>query len=198
MKRKLYVHGRLAERFGKEPLCMRVESLPQVLDAWEFAHPEFRKEFLKTGEVAFLLKTGKTVEVVNKQLLTMQFGNAEEVHIVPKLHVADPVTIGAMLVSSLGGIEFAAAVGATGVMIANYVAAGLVYLAFSAVGGAIIQALTPKPSDSATKKQNQSNLLSNAPNYVEEGGVVPVVFGTMLANATLIDFGTAAEELPIS
>lgn len=198
MKRKLFVHGELAEKYGSAPLCMHVADLRQMFDAWEFLHPGWERDFRDQGHVAIILRTGDRIQQMEEQFLMMPFGDAEEVHIVPRAVVNDPVSIGAWLVSSIGGVNFAAAVGATGVMIANWVAAAVVSFAISAVAGAVLNALSPKPKSASPNEKRDSHLLTNAPNYVEEGGVVPVIFGETEVSSTLINFGTYAEEMPLN
>jgi predicted phage tail protein len=193
MKRKLYLHGAIAGKFSDKPLHMNVDTYATMLDAFRFVYECWDREYAQIGPHAVVLKTGDKIDTLREKFLSMPFGEAEEVHIVPIPEGADPVTITAFMVG-MDSITLAAAVGSIGIAAINILGG----MAIAAIGGAIVQHLVPKPKSATSGDKNKSNLLTGAPNAIEEGGVVPVVFGLCKTSATLIDFGTYTEEAPIT
>lgn len=198
MIRKIFLHGALGERFGRE-FCLDVATAPQAVHALAIQLPGFRKQFRGTYRLTRVCR-GRGVDLT-EEMLRIPLGSAEELHIVPHIHGAGgPDTrtiIGAALI--VAAITVSAVVGPEGMAAA---APGLPFLTTStaiADVAAIGVALAISGIAALLTKQplgNESFLFAGQDNVTDQGGPVPLVYGgPTMVGSVLISAGLFTEAL---
>jgi predicted phage tail protein len=191
MKRKLYLEGEMAEKFGSE-LTVNVDNVRDSLRLLEANFPEFRSYLISCAEK----NIGFTIDVADKNI------DNEEDLILP-LREGDititPVPAGSksggakilaavVLIAisfAIGGGPFAAfAEGATWV---EYVAFATFQMGVSLAMTGLQQIMAPDPS--VDEQSPQSYLFNGSQQNVIEGDPVPILYGELRVPGRPISFG---------
>lgn len=204
MKRAVHLHGRLAERFGVDPLILDVSTPGEVIQALCVLRKGFKDE-IRTGAYRVVCRTGEAELELEQDLLAISLGRTEEFHIIPVVMGAKNSGIGKIILGvALVGAAFllpgAAGLGATAFSIAG---ASVTYgnIAMIGVGLALSgasQILTPTAAqDYSDEKKDSSFLFSGIANTSQQGECVPIVVGRMRVGSVVISSGVSAERIAV-
>lgn len=190
--RKVYLHGSLGEKYGKE-FDFDVVSAQQAVSALcaNFKDP-FKKDVMKGN---WHIWYGKPFEEGSMSISAeeMPFEIDREIHIMPAIEGAggdDGV------VKTVVGI----AIIAVGVYFGQ---PQLVQIGIAITLGGVSQMLTPTPRIDDIDERNQAEqqksfLFNGAVNSVEEGGAIPVIYGIHRVGSTVISAGLDIEQIGIT
>lgn len=185
MKRKIYLDGELAEKFGKV-LTLDVDTFVDVFRAIECQRPEMRQYLIDCHEknIGFIMHVEDTPLTTEEEIL-MQF-NEGDMYISPAAQGSG---------GKVGDV-FKVIVGAV------FVIAGLFVMAVMPVFGAVMFTfgmglmsvglaglLAPDPStDDDDVRQDSSYLFQGAGQTILQGDPVPLLYGRLRIPGRLIDF----------
>jgi predicted phage tail protein len=189
MKRTIHLHGRLRDQFP-EQVRLDVDTPAEAIRALTSNFKGFR-DALCQGQ--FRLVRGALVpdHDLSLDLVSLPFGQATDLHIVPVLEGAGGQTgkivlgVALVAVAAYSGGAFAAAEGSAGLGATAFSVAGaaVTWGNIAAIGGLMalggisgLLAGTPRRK-TASSSSDESFLLNIPQNKVQEGCAVPLVYG---------------------
>lgn len=192
MLRQIQLHGALADKFGKAPIELDVDTPDQLIRGLFCVIDGFEQEFRKnTHYKIFRFNRQKlNVQPVTTETWKMTLGKEPELHIVP--------------VAEGAGIEIGAAVAAffelTGyAALAVEIAVDIVVaVAVSAAVSSITSAMSPMPKTAGGNTpaaEKPSFIFNQVLNVTTPGNPVPLVYGECLTGSVVISVGVATEQL---
>ena len=206
----IYFHGFLAKKFGKNPFTIYGTSLRDVTQGLIVNLGEEFKQIIKEG--AWHITTGKPTgkklskqdNFLSEQEIEMNLDDVE-LHFYPAIVGAGKgigqIILGIVLIivvivcwwNPLGW-------GAGGALIAGSTAASLAVAGVGMVLSGVTSMMTKSPSMSgsygnAEVDQKPSFLYNGIVNVIEQGGPVPVVYGTHFTGSTVISAGLSVEQI---
>lgn len=208
--REIILHGDLAERFGKVH-ALEVSSAMEAVKALSILKPGFREAILE-GEFRIIRGDFDRGLELPEDALIMRLG-ASQLHIVPEVSGAGRGAGKAILGVAIIGAAF---IGAPAVVGALGPTQGLGATAFTAFGSTVTwgniatfglsMALSgvagmlspmPKAKDlvASSAEERPSFLFNGAVNNIEQGGIVPVVYGEIEVGSTVLSGGLRAEQI---
>jgi predicted phage tail protein len=207
MIRDVYLHGIAAREFGRH-FRIDVSSPAEAVRALITLRPGLRT-VIREGLWRVIVGPPRRRNAIGSELLLMNAGS-QPIHFVPATRPrggGDGKSIGMIII---GVVLIAAATIATGGLAAAFatpLALGMSYgsvimLGASMVLGGIAALLTQQPTpDPATEKaapdDQPSFLFNGVTNNSQQGGPVPLVFGTHLVGSVVVNAGLNAEDIAI-
>jgi len=172
---------------------LSISNLPQLVAGCRHVHGDELAEILLKNEHIYILQKGDELISIHPQMALSNFDDYHSIMIVPKIEGDTGVEEIALLIIaaiSAGGIEGA---------IIGAIIEAVIDVAIALAIGAVVQLITPTHSFKsdpaiAQSKKGQSSLFNGAPNIREQGGSVPMCFGTCHAGGVLISAGVTTEE----
>ncbi len=204
--RKVYLHGSLGDKFGKE-FSLAVNSAPEAVRLLNANFSGFVEEVRK-GEFRVIRGNRDRVFYLDEDTFHVGLGSSE-LHIVPvpvgsKKSGLTKIIIGVALI----GLSFAfapAIVGALGPTLGmgTSIVGGVTYGNIAMMGvsmaiGGLAQMMTPKVKsyDTNNTPDQRSSFISNGPvNSTEQGVPVPLVYGRMRVGSVLVASSITTEQL---
>jgi len=199
MRRKIYLHGRLSEKFGKV-FELEVQTAGEAVRAMCANFPEFTAE-LKEGSYELVRghineKTGHWLEL--DQVNSFRLGKAD-FHIVP--HIAGSKNNRAagstkiiLGVALLGAALFLGPVVGIGWLSAG-MAGNLAMVGLALTVAGVARLLTPAQQN---PYQQASFSLSGPTNVYDQGNPVPLVYGRCMCGSQLISAAIDVEPIPVN
>jgi predicted phage tail protein len=209
MTRDIYLYGVAGELHGSH-FRLDVASPAEAIRALMTLRPGLRRQ-LRDGMWRVVVGPPRLRNAITAEMLNMNAG-AQPIHIVP---AAPPrgggsgKSIGAIIV---GVVLIGAAVVATGGLAAAFATPligtgmGLTYgsvvllgasMILSGVSGLLAQPPTPDANtEMAAPTDRPSFLFNGVTNNSQQGGPVPLVFGTHLVGSVVVNAGLNAEDIP--
>lgn len=203
MKRKIYLYGELAEKYGK---CfeLAVQSIAEAVKALNANFPDFYQTI--RNERYHILKGSdlKSCEEITEKELRVLFPSGD-FHIMPAVEGGKSqwlnIVIGVVLIAAswyiggAGGWGWFAAGG-----IKAGIATGILGMGVSMALGGISGLLTPVPKASAygdreSPEQRSSFIFDGPTNRIEQGGPIPLGFGEFIIGSTVIAGAVDVEQL---
>lgn len=194
MRRKVYLDGELADRYGKE-LTVSGTSFAEIFKCLDCNFPDFRSYLIECQEkgIGFVLELAEAPITDEKELI-MEFQEGD-MFISPQpagakgaVKVIAAIVIAVLIVTNPAGWAIAAGSLTT----AGAVAAGV---AVSLAISGLAEMMAPDPStDSLDSTQNKSYLFQGSGQVIEEGDPVPVVYGKLRIPGRLVSFDVRNEK----
>lgn len=183
MLRTIHLYGTLAKETGVDEITFDADNVALVLSGLNHKIPEFRKAASKHRFLNVIgTSDDSVVEAVNTSDIHYPLGDSTDIHVLPTLDGADP---GTAVVAAL------ALSGATAVIVSV-----AVDLALALTVSLIAEAIAPKPS--LSKGVNDRSFIFSGPvNSVNQGGPVPIIYGTALVGSTVIASNYLTVEVPV-
>jgi predicted phage tail protein len=201
MIRTIYLDGALGAKYGTQ-FELEVDTIPEAVRALSMQLKGL-KEDIESG--SFFISRGSLD--IGAEMLGVTLGNTKEVRITPVLEGSKNSGVGKVIIGVLiiaaafftAGASLAA-MGAVSVMGVSMTSVAMYGLAI-AVGG-IAQMLAPTPNvgdyGSREKDEKQSFLFNGAANTVEQGGAVPLIYGTKIrTGSVVISAGLSVEQIAV-
>lgn len=211
MLRDIYVHGAAAKATGGRHFRLDVASPGEAVRALLTLHPDLRP-VIRQGTWRMVVGPPHVANAVPLPCIGMNMGG-QPLHLVPATGaaggdtgkiVAGVVLVGAAIVLAPWGAGLAAGTfAATGIF-------GVSYASVALLGGSMILAgvsglLTQPPqaqqnqqaTDMARPEDRPSFLFNGVTNNSQQGGPVPLVFGTHLVGSVVIGGGIEVEDIAI-
>lgn len=201
--KSIHLHGELAKQFGRRPFIADISSTAEAVRAMTCFHPAFKQEIRK-GSYHVVARNAVGLIEIGAEDILLSLGKFTEIHITPILAGAKnsgtmKIVLGIALVAGaffFAPIALAGGMGATAIGTAGM---GITYgqIAMFGVGLALTgvsQMLSPSKKPS-TAKSDESFLIGNSDNTVEQGVAVPVVIGRYLTSSVVISMGVATEQI---
>jgi predicted phage tail protein len=189
MKRKVYLEGELADRFGSE-LTLNVDSFRDLFRLLSANDPTLHDYFMDCNEnnIGFVCKWGENpVEDESELLLQLQEGDMY-VSPIPAGSGSDigKIIVGLVIIAvSLyypPAVAFLGGAGSTGQLAALYIGATI------ALAG-VAEIMAPDPAvDSADIQNDTSYLFQGSAQTILEGDPVPILYGRLRVPGKPIDF----------
>ena len=175
--RKVFLHGRLGEKFGQE-WDLEVESAAEAIRALQTNIPEFRNYLINKHLEGICYTTKVGDEFINEKEYDVVTNN--------KPITIAPVPSGDFDPATWAAIGTWLTAGGVGSMIAvSLVMAGLSYLLFS-------QSKPPRPDDPV---QKSSFLFQGASNVTAQGNFVPIGYGRLRTGSQVISSSLEASPM---
>lgn len=189
--RKVYLHGALGDRFGREPFELDAHSYGVLFSGISSYHPGFREEFRRHGAYYIIKSVKGKPSAVRAEELALTIGAADEVHLIPNVQGAFE-TAAAALITAVAGAAAATATAVAVVSAVLYIATSIAlsYLAASLAG-------SPDGGSTGRPEDRQSALFTRAENVAEQGGPVPLVYGRFRVGSTVINVGISTEDVAV-
>jgi len=207
MMRDIYLYGAAGRVFGSH-FRIDVSSPAEAVRALITLRPGLRT-VIREGNWRVVVGPPRLRNAIEPELLLMNAG-AQPIHFVPATRPrggGDGKGIAGIII---GVVLIGAAVVATGGLAAAFatpLALGMSYgsvvlLGASMILGGISSLLTQSPSsdaatDRAAPDDRPSFLFNGVSNNSQQGGPVPLVFGTHLVGSVVIGAGLNAEDIPV-
>lgn len=186
---KLVLHGELGKKFGRE-YNLQIKSPADAIRALSAMKPGFKEDFARGNYYIYTSMNGKKTYLDEQSI---RLSTNATINIVPAVEGAKKKGVGKMLAGiALIGVAFipglnaavfgsisglASAAGTPGViaakMLANVTARALFMGGLTMAMGGAAQLMAPKVGES-----KESTLFQGAPDSVQEGTPVPLVYGT--------------------
>jgi len=203
--RNIYLYGDLGEKFGKIHK-LAVSSIGEAIRAMEANFPGFKSHIKKEGQYQVcrgevLAETEadlEKTEQLNEETVKMNFQTGD-FHIAPVIEGADrngkgwfQIILGIILIV-VGAVLTAYGVGGP---IGGY----LINLGIGLVLSGLGTLLTPTPENPTTVEpdrpaENRSFLFNGPVNTMEQGGVIPLVYGRFTKGSTVLSAALQAEDI---
>lgn len=210
MIRDIFLYG-VAGRLHGSRFRLDVATPAEAVRALMALRPGLRKT-LRDGMWRVIVGPPRARNAINYQLLNMHAGR-QPIHIVPAHRprgggsgksigaiIVGVVLIGAAIVATGGlGAAFATPLIGSATMGLSYGTLVLVgaSMILSGVSGLLAQPPSPDAAtDNAAPGDAPSFLFNGVTNNSQQGGPVPLVFGTHLVGSTVINAGLNAEDIP--
>jgi predicted phage tail protein len=184
-----------------EPINLEVTDIRQVIAGVKHTHGNEISELLLQNEYKYILCNSQNLEdmvALHPGLVSMNFGHYDSLLIIPNVEGQTGVEI--MLFFGASAAFMASTAGMLAAFAINMVLAAAISIAV----GALMQLLSPTPSftrdpasTQASANKLESNLFNGAPNIREQGGSVPLIYGTPMCGGVLISAGISTEEATI-
>lgn len=190
MLRDIYLYGDLKEKYGRKHK-LDVSSISEALRAIDANRPGFLKSIKRDGHYEVVRGKNLNSEHLNEKQLNINYGKGN-------FHIS-PVVEGS---GNDGGIIMTV-IGAALLVVAYFfpvTAPYLVPLGISLMFGGIGQMLSKTPSEDdygdREKPDERASFYFNGPtNTMEQGGVLPLVYGRMIVGSTVISAGIKVESI---
>ena len=170
---------------------LEVDNLMLLLSGLKLHYGQGLADTLLNDRYYYLLADSKDPEhivSIHPDLITMNFGDFDTLLVVPEVEGDGPAILAAVAPTLVGTLAGAAIIVAIDVVIS---------IAISIALNAIMNLLSPTPefsADPAAAQKLDSALFNGAPNIREQGGSVPLIYGTCHAGGVLISAGLSTEE----
>lgn len=214
MRRKVYLYGKLANEFGPE-FELEANSIGDVVRLLEANYPNKFMRIVRDGQ--YRVTAGKTIDNgvhFDNDTLKLNLGS-KDLHIMPVPEGSGgngffKIVLGVALIAAafafapavVGALGPTQGLGTAAFSIGSFsVSYGSIALfGASLVLQGISALLTPTPSTGDYSQREQADerpsFLFNGPvNTVEQGGVVPVIYGRSMTGSVLISAGINAEQI---
>jgi predicted phage tail protein len=215
--RKVFMHGEMGEKFGRE-LVLHVDSVPECVRLLEANYPGEFMPYLYDRK--FHVLVGKDIETamsLSDETLPLQLGK-KDIHFLPYVEGGGggkngkgifTVVLGvALIATGVGGAlgAFGAAANGFGTTAISFGSLGGITFGNIAMFGAslVLQGAStllshpPKSSGLTGANTNASFLFNGAINNVQEGGPVPLLYGRFMAGSTVVSGGISFVQIPAS
>jgi predicted phage tail protein len=181
--------GDLEQYEGKE---LFVDNLRQLIVGIKHHYGQKLYDKLISEQYKYVLLDSKDPESavsIHPQMATMNFSDYDTIWIVPDVSGEYG---GEFIVAAIAGAAFAAS--AAGIIIA-----AVINIAISIALSMLVNLLSPTPefgsnTDPAQAQKLESSLFNGAPNIKEQGGSVPLIYGSPHCGGVLISTGISTEE----
>jgi predicted phage tail protein len=188
MLRNIKLYGSLAIDTGVDSLPMDVNHSAMLFSGLKSTVPGFRKatQHFKEIVVVGTRQNAEQMEVVQTTNLLEPFGDCDTIHVMP---------------STEGDISWAVAAAYAAIAAEVGSVAAVAIIAVAAVGlmyglMKLAQALAPKPSTGSGQSDN-SFIFSGPHNTANQGGPVPIIYGTALVGSTIIASNYITVDVPV-
>jgi predicted phage tail protein len=190
MLRNIKLYGSLAIDTGVDAIKLDVNNSALLFSGLKNLIPDFKKatRYFKEIIVVGTKLNGEKTEIVPTRDLQRSFGDCDTIHIMPSVE------------GDISAAFWAVAVGiadTVGETAALYIAAAVVVVGAVAVMyglSALAQALAPKPT---TGQSDTSFIFSGPTNTANQGGAVPIIYGTCLVGSTIIASNILTIQVPV-
>lgn len=205
-ERKVFLHGNLGRKYGKEPISIFSHSLRDVFRGLCCMFGHKFKEEIKSG--AWNISTGKRKGniIKNENLRTQaeidMYFSEDEIHVWPAVVGSGGVgriIIGVVLIviAIVIVVCFPVAFAASGYL--GMIGVGLlVGIGVSLISAGVSMMMNKPPtvkSADAEKDKKPSFLYNGIVNTIEQGGCVPIVYGRHMTGSTVISSGVTVEKI---
>lgn len=204
--RKVRLFGHLAEGVGRE-IELAFGNPVQALRLLEVNFPGFMRRFREGFYHVRVVRSDGRVRALRPEQLDMRFDG--DLHIIPAAVGANSNRKKGLLGVILGAILIGAAffftaglAGGLGTVLPGFLGAtGATFGTIAQLGlglalNGVAMMLTPTPSTNYSEVDERRSFMFNGPtNLSEQGGVVPVVFGTMMIGTTTVSASLDSEIL---
>lgn len=188
-QRKVYLHGALAKKWGKQPFLVDADTTQLVMQGLFVQLGAKFKQTIKEGKWHVLKGKPKAKNDLGPEEVQFKLGEkVMELHIMPAIEGAGAVfrvVLGVILV--VGGFVFGQS--------------WAIQLGASMILGGVAQLLAPKPQMSKPSDQagQQASFMFNGTvNVTEQGGPVPIIYGRVpRASCVVLSAGLTVENLPL-
>lgn len=189
MKRKVYLHGALAEKVKLKEVTLVANDVRMLMRGLESASPGFTHHLGRFEQVAFVLKNGDKVKSITEDDLGWRLGDYPEIHIAAAENGAGIEATIALISFTLEISTFAATL--------VYVAA---VVATTYVAGMVMQSLTDAPiaNNNEPADQRKSYLYDRPENVTSVGGPIPLVYGRFRVGSTVISTQVDTDKLSVA
>ena len=184
--KEITLHGELAEKFGKDPIMLEVETAAMITRGLISRFGNEFREIIRNGTFEFLcLKDDEKTYIHDEMTATMVI-DADEVHITPVAEGSGrfgQIILGVILI--VVGVYFQQP-----------------YLTQAGIGlvvGGVAQLLMTPPSVAALENERPDSkpsfVFNGAVNVYEQGGPVPLVYGRFKAGSVIVSAGFNVERI---
>lgn len=188
--RVVHLYGDLAEKYGSKHR-LNVASIGEAIRALEANYKGFRETIRKKGKYEVVRGDTLKDEHLSEETARMNYGKGD-------FHIA-PVVEGA---GESGGIIMTI-IGVALLVIAFFIpvtAPYLVPLGIGLIAGGVSIMLTPTPNNDDYGEQEDpaernSFYFDGPTNTMEQGGVIPLVYGRMVVGSTVVSAGIKVESI---
>lgn len=206
MIRDVYLHGSAGKRHGSH-FRLDVTSPAEAVRALIMLRPPLR-QLIRDGLWRVIVGPPRLRNAIEPADLLMNAGG-QPIHLVPATRPAGGgggKSIGMIIVGTVLIGAAVIATGGIGAAFATPLALGMSYGSVVLLGASMIlgglsalltQSPTPdQPTQQATSGDRPSFLFNGVTNNSQQGGPVPLVFGTHLTGSVVVGAGLNAEDLP--
>jgi len=181
-KRTIHLFGSLAKKLGTQKVDLYCEGWADLYRAMCSAFRGFREYAGNKQNYLLLYKVnGGEAQAIDEVQIHQSFGDCDELCMCIEVKANDPASSAAAVASyfSLSGVAYA-------VVYAVVYVAVVVAVAYTA--SSILQSLADVPTGSETKEtaKNESNIFSGVANTVQQGVMVPWIFGEFEVGGVII------------
>lgn len=185
--KEIHFHGKLADHFGREPIKLAVGSGAQAKAWLSDILPGFNDVMAQMGDVRLMITTGRKdkLKAVTERDYFKPLPNLCKLHLVPNAGGA--------------GVELAVMAGwaAAGTTSALVIGTAINMVAGTVLSMAVAK-LSPKPKEGTSGVDTPSRILSTPFTYQNAGLPVPMIFGTVLVDSTLINQVTTSRDIGLN
>lgn len=216
MIRDVYLHGAVGRRYGRH-WRLDVTTPAEAVRAIMTLRPEARPE-LRRGAWRVIVGPPRLANAIAPGLLGMRVGR-QPIHLVPATQAAGGgggvgkiivgvVLIGAAIVTA--GLTAPAGFAALGAAMSTEIAMGITFNTIALAGGAMVLggiagllaaqpqgASTQQATDQARPDDRPSFFFNGVTNNSQQGGPVPLVFGTHLVGSIVASGGINVEDIAV-
>jgi len=197
MLRNIYLHGRLAEKFG-DVFQFDVATAGEAIRALQCNFNTFADE-LKVGSYELIrgeIDAAKGLWLGLDDVNEFKLGNAD-FHIIPVIEGGKGSHTGAILkivigIALVGAVLFTGGIAAIG---AGGFYGNVAMIGFGLAVAGVASLLTPKAQN---PNQQNSFLVSSPGNTYDQGNPVPLVYGDCICGSQLISSGMTIEPIPVN
>lgn len=196
----VYCVGHLADKFGHEPLQLKVKTpmlmfrgLECCIEGWE---DELRKMAASGDKVAVVTSNcrGELRNILPESLTTKFRPDVTDVFVVSSIQGNDPATLAAIGSSIMAaGTAVASTLGVSS--FSAFLTKMAVSFAVNLIVGAITQALAPSPDATQSPDENASFIFNGPVNTNTQGTAIPLVYGRCMTGSVTISAGIYVEDM---
>jgi predicted phage tail protein len=204
MIRDFYLHGSLGDKYG-EHHRFEVSTIAEFVQAMFCFHKDFI-DFIANDSWLILSGRPGSFIVMTEDMLDMQLGNTNEVHISPSISGSGGGDNKGVLQTVAGAaiaiVAVAASVYTGGGSLALYGGMSVSYSSMAMMGGLMMLggvsqliAKSPKGKDAIGSESKNSFILGGVQNVTEEGACLPVQFGRVRYGGIVVSAGLSVEQI---
>jgi predicted phage tail protein len=183
MLRTIKLYGTLAIDTGVDTIKLDVNHAPMMFRGLASAIPDFRKIASRYREIIVIgsKENGTATEVVPTRNLQKSFEDCSTIHVMPATEGDISAAVAALIAAGVGTVAAYA-----------IVIVGAIALMYGI--SKLSQMMAPKPT---TGKNDTSFIFTGPQNTANQGGAVPIIYGTCLVGSTIIASNYLTIDVPV-
>ncbi len=185
MLRTIKLYGSLAIDTGVDEIKLDVNNTSLLFRGLEYAIPDFKRKLSAFKEVMVICTRnyGDRREVIRSRDIRRPFEDCDTVHVVPAVEGDISAAVAALIAAGVGTVAAYA-----------IVIVGALALMYGV--SALAQSLAPKPKTSSSPSDS-SFIFTGPQNTANQGGAIPILYGTCLTGSVIIASNYQTLDVPI-